>query len=126
MMQSARAAKTNGDTNRFAELSAALNRHQDEMHREVFSIAPATEALAELKTRLPEIQKSAGVSDLVSKWDEAALKKYSAAEKVDVTDTLVREFIAPTAEQQKTLSEMEKVKPLPLDECNELIRKNEI
>jgi len=45
---------------------------------------------------------------------------------VDVTDRLVREFITPTPEQQKVLSEMKTVTPLPLDQCEEMIRKDEI
>jgi hypothetical protein len=126
LMQNARAAKVAGDTNRFTDSDAKLRQHQDEMHREVFSTAPATNALAEISGRLPEIQKSAGVSALVSKWDDAALKKYPDAEKADVTDPLVREFITPTPQQQKMLSEMQKQKPLPLEQCEELIRKGEI
>ena len=126
LMQSARAAKAATDTNRFTDFAAKLRQHQDEMHREVFSTAPATNALAEISGRLPEIQKSAGVSALVSEWDDAALKKYPDAEKVDVTDPLVREFITPTPQQQKMLSEMQRQKPLPLEQCEELIRKGEI
>ena len=126
LMQNARAAKSAGDTNRFKEFSAKLQELQDEMHRQVFSTAPATNALAEISGRLPEIQKAAGVAALVSKWDDAALKKYPDAEKVDVTDPLVREFITPTPQQQKVLSEMQRQKPLPLEQCEELIRKGEI
>ncbi|HEU5397522.1 MAG TPA: hypothetical protein VFV81_10155 [Verrucomicrobiae bacterium] len=126
LMQSARAAKAAGDTNRFASLSGQLRRHQEQMHREVFSTAPAAEAIADLKVRLPDIQKGAGVTALVSKWDADGLAKYPGAETVDVTDTLVHEFIVPTDEQQKVLAEMVKVKPLPIEECNELIRKGEI
>jgi hypothetical protein len=126
LMQTARAAKAAGDTNRFQELGATLRRQQDEIHRAVFSTAPPNEALAGIKDRLPEIQKVAGVVALVSKWDEVALKKYPDAEKVDVTDQLVREFITPTPQQQKVLSEMKTVAPLPLEQCEELIRKGEI
>jgi hypothetical protein len=45
---------------------------------------------------------------------------------VDVTDRLVREFIQPTGQQQKVLSEMQRQKPLPLGKCDELIRQGEI
>ena len=126
LMQSARTAKAAGETNRFTELSAVLSGHQAEMHREVFSTAPPNEAFADIKDRLPEIQKAAGVSALVSKWDDTALKKYPDAEQVDVTGRLVREFITPTPEQEKVLSEMSKVTPLPREQCEELIRKGEI
>ena len=125
LMQNARAAKSAGDTNRFKELNAMLGRQQDEMHREVFSTALPTEALAELKESLPKIQKAASVSALVSRWDAAALKTYPDAAKVDVTDQLVHEF-NPAEKQLKTIPELEKSAPLPLDECNQLIRKGEI
>ena len=126
LVQTARAAKAAGDTNRFKELDAALGGHQAEMHREVFSTAPSNEAMAEIKDRLPAIQRAAGVTALVSKWDNPALKKYPDAEQVDLTDALVREFITPTPQQRKVISEMKTVAPLPLDKCNELIRKGEI
>jgi len=126
LLQTAHAAKAAGDTNRFHELDAMLGGHQAEMHREVFSAAPPDEALAEIKDRLPAIEKTTGVTALVSKWDDPALKKYPDAEQVDVTDTLVCEFITPSLQQQKVLSEMKSVTPLPLDKCNELIRKDEI
>jgi hypothetical protein len=126
LMQDARAAKAAGDTNRFKEFDAKLRRHQDEMEREVFGTAPPTVALDELKDRLPEIQKAAGVAAIVSKWNDTALKKYSDAEKVDVSDRLVREFITSTPQQQKVLSEMQRQKPLPLEKCDDLIRKREI
>lgn len=125
-MAAARAAKQSGDTARFKELAATLRQMQDEMHREVFSTAPADDALAAIKQRIPEIEKQAGVTVCVSKWDQPALKQYPDAEKVDVTDRLVHEFIQPTGQQQKVLSEMQKQKPLSLEECNELIRKGEI
>jgi hypothetical protein len=126
MMQAARDARAAGDTNRFQELDAKLREHQTEMHREVFSTAPATGALAEIKDRLPGIQKAAGAAALVSKWDDTALKKFPDAEKADVTDALVREFITPTPQQQKVLTEIKTVTPLPLEQCEELIRKGEI
>src|SRR5690242_20915250 len=64
-MQTARAARAAGQTNRWQDLNAVLRQQQDEMHREVFSTAPATNALADLRERLPEIEKQAGVAALV-------------------------------------------------------------
>jgi hypothetical protein len=126
LMKSARAAKVAGQTNRFQELDATLRQKQDEMHREVFSTAPAAGALAAIKEQISEIEKQTGVTMLVSKWDDQVLRQYQDAEKMDVTDRLVREFIQPTGQQQKVLSEMQRQKPLPLEKCDELIRKGEI
>lgn len=125
-MAEARAAKESGDTNKLAPLAAKLRAKQDQAHRQVFSTAPVDEALAAIKDRLPELQKQAGVTALVSKWDEATLKKYKDAKTIDVTDQLVREFIQPNEQQSKTIQSIEKSKPLPLEKCEELIRKGEI
>jgi hypothetical protein len=124
-MAAARAAKQTGDTARFKELAAALRAEQDRIHRQGFSTAPVDDALAAIKDRIPEIEKQAGVSMLVSKWDAAALKKYPNAEPVDVTDRLVRGF-KPTEKQLKMITDILKQKPLPLEKCNELIRRGEI
>lgn len=110
MVREARAAKAAGDSKQFEEMRANLRRLQKQMHREVFSTAPAVEALARLDRRLPEIESAAGVSALVSKWDNAGLKKYRGAEQVDVTDRMVEEF-RPTAKQLEMISQLEKSKP---------------
>ena len=125
-MAAAKAAQKAGATAKFKELSAALKAEQAEIHRQVFSTAPASEAMEVIKDRLPELQKQAGVNALVSKWDEATLQKYKDATRVDVTDKLVREFIQPDEKQLKMISSIEKSAPIPLKECEELIRKGEI
>jgi hypothetical protein len=124
-MAAARAAKQAGDTARFKELAAALRAEQDRIHRQGFSTAPVDDALAAIKDRIPEIEKQAGVTALVSKWDEPMLKQYRDAEKVDVTDRLVRGF-NPTEKQLKVIADLQKKKPLSLEKCDELIRKGEI
>jgi hypothetical protein len=124
-MAAARAAEQAGDTARFKELDATLRQTQDRIHRQGFSTAPADDALAELKGQIPEIEKQAGVTALVSKWDEAALKKYPNAEQVDVTGQLAREF-KPTEKQLKVIADLQKQKPLSLEKCDELIRKGKI
>lgn len=113
-MAVARAAKQAGDEAKLKEYSTALSALQDQMHREVFSTAPAAEALALIKGRIPEIEKAAGVSNLVSKWDEPLLKNYKGAEKVDVTDELVRAFLKPTEKQLQVIAGIKKSAPLSL------------
>jgi hypothetical protein len=125
-MIAAKAAKEAGDTVKYKEYETVVRAEQEQNHRQVFSVAPATEAIAAIKGRLPEIQKEAGVTAIVSKWDENALREYKSAEKVDLTDRLVREFIQPTEKQLKTISSIQKSKPLSLEKCDELIRKGEI
>jgi hypothetical protein len=111
----ATAAKAAGDTAQFNELDQAFQDGQTKMHREVFSSAPPEEALAAVKDRIPEIQKQAGVSALISKWDERGLSLYKSATQVDVTDRLVREF-HPTEKQWKTIAGIKQLKPVPLEQ----------
>jgi hypothetical protein len=124
-MAAARAAKQAGDTTRYKELAATLRAEQDRIHRQGFSTAPVDDALAVIKDQIPKIEKQANVSALVSKWDEPRLKQYRDAEKVDVTDRLVREF-KPTQKQLQMIANIQKQKPLSLEKCDELIRKGEI
>ncbi len=116
----AKAAKAAGQTARFAELSARLSSMQRRDHLEVFSIAPANEALAALKDKLPGLQNELGVTRLVSKWDESALAEVPPANRVDVTDRLARELCPLTKEQQKMLESVKSNPPLPLEKARAL------
>lgn len=120
LINEAKAAKASGQTARLAELSAQLSAMQKRDHLEVFSIAPANEAMAALNPKLPALQNELGVTKLVSKWDEAALATVPAANRVDVTDRLTRELCPLTKEQQKTLESVKKNPPLPLEKAKAL------
>jgi hypothetical protein len=108
----AKAAKAAGDTAGAEAKGRALAEHQKRMHEQVFGSAPAKEALAALAPRLSTLQRDLGVARLVSKWDAKALKEVPEAQRVDVTDRLVREFIVPTEKQQKVLDSMKTTKPV--------------
>ena len=110
----AKAAKASGDAAGFEQRSAALAAHQKRMHEQVFSTAPAAEAMAALAARLPALQRELGVARLVSKWDDKALQSVPEENRVEVTDRLVREFITPTEKQQKVLDSMKTAKPISL------------
>ena len=69
-----------------------MKKEQEQNHLQVFSTAPVDQILAEMKERVAVIQKEAGVSRLVSKWDEKSLATHKRAEQVDVTDLLLHEF----------------------------------
>ncbi len=109
----ARTAKAQGDTSRYQSLAKQLSARQHEMHMQVFSTAPIPEVLARLKDRLPALQREAGVSRLASRWDEAALAGVPTADRVDVTDRLVREFRVPDAKLRQ-LEQLKAAVPLPL------------
>ena len=117
----AKTAKTSGDTARVTALDEQLSAAQKRSHLQVFSSAPADEAMAALKDRLPAIQKELGVARLVSKWDRTALKDIPQANQVDITDRLAREF-NPDAKRLQTIEQMKKSPPLPLDEATRLMQ----
>lgn len=119
LVASAKSAKAAGEVARRDELVRQIVDMQKRSHLQVFSTAPADEAMAALKEKLPAVQRELGVGRLISKWDETALRDVPAARRVDATDRLVREF-DPDAKRQKTIDEMKKVKPLPLDEATQL------
>ncbi len=116
MIADGKAAKVAGDTVKLRALSEQIAAAQKRSHLQVFSTAPADEAMVALKDKLPAIQRELGVARLVSKWDEAALKGVAESRRVEATDRLVREF-ALEEKQQKTLAELRKAKPMPLAEA---------
>jgi hypothetical protein len=105
----ARTAKEQGDRDRQQSLAKQLSARQHELHMQVFSTAPIDDVLAGLKDRLPALRREAGVSRLVSQWDGRALAGVPAADRVDVTDLLVREFHLPEAK----LRQLEQLKAVP-------------
>jgi hypothetical protein len=117
----ARAAKSAGEMARFKELTTQIKAEQDRSHLQVFSTAPAAEAMAALAPKLPAIQRELGVTRLVSKWDEATLAAVPEANRIDVTDRLAQEF-KPDEKRRRTIEEMKKVKPLPLDEAKRKLK----
>lgn len=125
LVKSAKEAKAAGQTDRFKELDAALKKEQEQNHFQVFSTAPVDELLVQMKDRVAAIQKEAGVSRLVSKWDEKTLAEHKRSEKVDVTGALLREFKL-TDKQKKVAEDLRTKEPLPLKKAEELLRKGEL
>lgn len=119
MQAEAEAAEEHGDQKKLDELRKIMAQHHRKVHHQVLSTAPIDDVLQEIKDRLPAIQAKAGVSLLVSKWNEAKLKQYTSAKQVDVTDLLVNEF-KPTPRDQKIFERIKKMKPLSLDEADKI------
>jgi hypothetical protein len=125
LVKNARAAKAAGETERFNKLEAEIKSEGATNHLQVFSTAPVDEILARMKEHVASVQKEANVSRLISKWDEPALKELKRAERVDVTDLLLREFTL-NEKQQKVVADLRKKKPLPLKEAEELLREGKL
>lgn len=107
----AKAAQAAGNHAEFARLKKVVVDGQKRSHRQVFSTDPITNVLAQIQDRLPAIQKEAGVTALVSKWDRSTLRKYRSAEQIDVTDRLAAEF-HPGAKELKVIEEIKRAKPV--------------
>lgn len=111
-------AKEAGDLEKVAKLEAEGEAQQAKMHQQGFSTAPVDELLLHITNALPEIQKAAGVTALISKWDEAGLKNHPGAEKVDVTMKLVEAF-HPNERQRKFAIDIQKTKPVSLEQAKD-------
>lgn len=108
-----KAAQERGETDRVRTLERQIKADQKRLHLQVFSTAPVPEALAQLAAQVEVVLRETGVTRLVSKWDDDALRDVPAAERVDVTAALVREL--PLNEKQRaTMRELATKKPLPL------------
>jgi len=118
-MAAARAAKAAGDQATYAAIAREMKDLQSRSHLQVFSTAPADDAMAALRERLPQLAAQAGVAEFVSKWDGAALQKFPVDARVDVTDLLVLEFKLPE-QPMKMLESIKRAIPVPLDEARRL------
>lgn len=112
-------AKAAGDQKKIEEVEAEGEARQQLMHMQAFSTAPVDEVLTYIKDSLPGIQQEAGVTMLVSKWDQETLAKYPKAELVDVTMMLVDAF-HPIDRQREMAVEIQKQEPIPLEEAQKI------
>jgi polyhydroxyalkanoate synthesis regulator phasin len=125
LVTAAKAARAAGETNRLQEIEAALKQEQETIHLQSFSTAPVDEVLAEMNERVAQIRKETGVTVLVSMWDEKNLKEHPGAERIDVTELLLRDFKL-TEKQKKVIDDLRKQRPLPLEQAKEMMRKGEL
>jgi hypothetical protein len=112
-------AKSAGDQKRVEELEAEAEARQQLMHMQAFSTAPVDDILAYIEDSLPEIQQEAGVTMLVSKWDQETLAQYPSAELVDVTMMLVDAFHPSEGQRQHAIG-IQTQEPIPLDEAEKI------
>ncbi len=103
-------AKDAGDAQEVSRIEAEGPAWQATLHQQGFGTAPVDDLLGLIAKDLPKIQKEAGVTILISKWNAAELEKHPRAEQVDVTMTLVDAF-HPNPAQRKTAIEIQKLPP---------------
>lgn len=112
-------AKADGDTALAARLEAAGADRQKQMHLQAFSTASVDDILEEIQERLPAIREEAGVTVLVSKWDQGTLRAYGNARQTDVTMALI-DALAPTNRQRKYAIDIQKEDPIPLEKAKKI------
>ncbi len=112
-------AKAAGNQKRAAELEAQGKAEQTLLHKQGFSTAPVDDILKNIRDKMPEIAKTAGVGPIVSKWDKDALAKYKSAELVDITMPLVNAF-HPTERQLKFAIDIQTQTPISLEEAEKM------
>ncbi|MDD5644445.1 MAG: hypothetical protein PHO00_03230 [bacterium] len=106
-------AKAQGDEKRVKELETEGPALQELAHKQGFSTWPVDNILEKIKEKIPEIAKEANVDIIISKWTIAYQR--SEIEFVDVTDLMVKLF-NPDEETLKLVKEIQKQKPIPLEE----------
>ncbi len=107
-------AKQEGNQAEMEKLQAQGRALQEQAHRQGFGTAPVDDLLEKIADALPEVRRNAGVSALVSLWDENTLAQYAGAVKVDVTMQLVDAF-KPTEKQRKVAEDIRKQAPVAMD-----------
>lgn len=105
-----------GDRKRVGEIEAWSKARQEQLHKQGFSTAPVDDILEHIRDQIPDIAAAAGVKTIISRWDKAAIARYSSADLVDVTMALVR-ALEPSDRQLKAAVEIQKHPPIPLEQA---------
>ena len=106
-----------GDAEKVKQLELQGRQQQDRLHQQVFSTGSVADILEKIKDQLPAIAKEAGVDLIVSKWD--TVYQAPGAQTVDVTQAMIRPF-HPSPKTLRGIQELEKVKPMPLEEAKKI------
>lgn len=106
-------AKAAEDEKRVKESFAELRALGELMHKQGFSTWRVDNILETIKEKIPEIARQGNVDVIICKWD--IVYHGSGIELVDVTDLMVQPF-NPDKETLKTIKDVQKHDPVPLDE----------
>jgi Skp family chaperone for outer membrane proteins len=107
-------AKAEGNDKKVKQLEEKGKSAQQMFHMQGFSTASVNDILEHIKHKLPDVARQAGVDLIVSKWE--IVYKTPDTELVDITDALVKQF-NPSERTLKTVSELSKHPPIPLQEA---------
>ena len=108
------AMKTN-DTLKIKEVSIQAMSYQHLLHQMVFSNGSAASILEQVKDKLPEVAKQAGVKIVISKYE--LTYQDPTVEVIDLTMEVAKLF-NPAETIDKMVGEIQKSQPVPLDELS--------
>lgn len=108
-----RQAKDSKNTKEVARLEALGKAWQAALHKQGFGTAPVDDLLQHIAGEIPRIQKAAGVTNLVSKWNQPELDRFKDARRIDVTMPLVDAF-HPNATQRQRAIEIQSKPPVKM------------
>ena len=80
---------------------------------------PVDEILKQIADRLPMIKQQAGVSRLVSKWDQEAMAAIKGSEQIDITMNLI-DTLQPTAMQRQAAIDIQQHHPITLSQAKQI------
>jgi len=109
-------AKEAKDEKRVKEIESQMQLKQRRAHEQGFSTGSVAPIMAQVKDRLPDVAKQAGVQLIVSKWE--LNHQSSDVEIVDVTDRIVALFHV-NERGLKWCKEIQNTKPVPLDQISD-------
>lgn len=109
-MKEYKQVKAAGDTKHVKELEAWGKRSQRQLHRQGFGRVPVCDLLEDVKDKMPEMARKAGVAMITRQCDYSS----SDVEVVDVTKELVSLF-DPSEKTLRTVEVLKKHKPIDLD-----------
>ncbi|MEO8353192.1 MAG: hypothetical protein ABI680_15790 [Chthoniobacteraceae bacterium] len=103
-------AREAGNAGEVSRLEAEGQAWQTTLHQQGFGTASVEDLLEHVCQELSKIQKIAGVTCLVSRWNTSELEKHPQAGQVDVTMLLVDAF-QPSEKQRKAALEIQNQRP---------------
>ena len=113
-------AKEAGDLETAAKLEAQGKARQVALEKQGFGAASVDDILVRITNVLPEIQRTAGVTAIISKWDATKLKKHPGAETVDVTLKLVDAFQPERLGRTKDAIAIQQSKPISPEQAEKI------
>jgi len=111
LMEVYQMAKKNGDTELMKKCEQQGRDSQKKAHSQGFGTAPVDDILANVEDEMTALMQKHGLTQLVSKWNDAALATHKNAEHIDVTRQMIDVF-DPNEKSLKYAIEIQEKEPI--------------